>query len=285
MEKKVLNYLENQLQFQNGNKNKLEKKSNSSIESISDADFSIKKSFVEKINNTTLFEFENQNTIRTGNSQVYSPKAKNNSNVFKSITFENTVNIEKETNNLFNTFNKLQSGDVLLLSLSGIDDKTIKSISYSEDNKPSSSYKEKIKKIESASEDNKTLLVSEKAGKVYLPYTKSDLSKILNDKPTSYNSLQDVVNKEFTLPFKAFKDQSSKTRFSETFNLLKNSKDYNFIKSISYAFKVANRRNLNPVIISACKSKNDLENYISCLDKNNLKDFKSFDIIYEINPL
>ena len=30
------------------------------------------------------------------------------------------------------------------------------------------------------------------------------------------------------------------------------------------------------MIISACKSKNDLENYISCLDKNNLKDFKKF---------
>ena len=190
----------------------------------------------------------------------------------------------KESENLFDTFNKLQSGDILLLSLSGIDDKTIKNVAISEDNKSLSSYKEKIKRIESASEDNKTLLISEKAGKIYLPYTKSDLSKYLKEK-SSYNSLQDVVKNEFILPFKYFKNQSSKTRFSETFNLLKKSSDYNFIKSISYSFKLANKRNLNPVIISACKNKIDLENYISCLDTNNLNNFKSFDIIYEINPL
>ena len=50
-------------------------------------------------------------------------------------------------------------------------------------------------------------------------------------------------------------------------------------------FKIANKRNLNSVIISACKDKKELESYISCLDTNNLKEFKSFDIIYEINPL
>lgn len=281
----MLNYLENQLQFQNGNKNKLDKKESLSIKSISDVDFSIKNSFVEKINNTTLFEFENIHTIKKSNSQVYSPATKNNSNIFKSITFEDTINPEKEANNLLNTFNKLGSGDVLVLSLSGIDDNTIKSANISENNKQSSFYKEKIKNIEAASEDNKTLLVSEKAGKIYLPYTKSDLSKYLKENPTSYNSLQDVVKKEFILPFKAFKNQSSKTRFSETFNLLKNGNDYSFIKTVSYAFKVANKRNLNPVIISACKSKKDLENYISCLEANNLKEFKSFDIIYEVNPL
>ena len=69
------------------------------------------------------------------------------------------------------------------------------------------------------------------------------------------------------------------------FNLLKNRDDHNFVKSVSYAFKIANKRNLNPVIISACKDKKELEYYISCLDTNNLKEFKSFDIIYEINPL
>ncbi len=281
----MLNYLENQLQFQNGNKDKLDRKDSLSIESISNTNFSIKNAFVEKINNTTLYELENIHVIDNGKSQVYSPKAKNNLNVFKSITFENTINPEKEITNLCNTFNKLESGDVLLLSLSGMDEKTIKSVTTSEDDTKSSFYKEKIKNIESASEDNKTLLVSEKTGKIYLPYEKSDLSKYLKEKPTEYNSLQDVVKKEFILPFKAFKNQSTKTRFSETFNLLKNGNDYNFIKSVSYAFKVANKRNLNPVIISACKSKKDLENYISCLDTNNLKDFKSFDIIYEINPL
>lgn len=251
-------------------------------------DFSISESFVEKINNTTLYEFENNHTPITGEAKVYSPNSsKDKSKVFKSITYENAINPENETDNLLKAFNKLKSGDILLLSLSGLTDNIIKNVQQVEDTtlKSKSFYKEKIKTIESANEDNKSLLVSEKTGKIYLPYKKSDLLKYMEKNPTSYNSLQDVVKKEFILPFKVFKNQSSKTRFSETFNLLKNRDDHNFVKSVSYAFKVANKRNLNPVIISACKDKQELESYISCLDTNNLKNFKSFDIIYEINPL
>ena len=251
-------------------------------------DFSISESFVEKIKNTTLYEFENNHTVSTGEAKVYSPNSsKDKSKVFKTITYENTINPENEADNLLKTFNKLKPGDVLLLSLSGLNDSVIKKAEITEDNtlKTKSFYKEKIQTIESAREDNNSLLVSEKTGKIYLPYKKSELLKYIEKNPTSYSSLQDVVKKEFTLPFKVFKNQSSKTRFSETFNLLKNRDDHNFVKSVSYAFKIANKRNLNSVIISACKDKKELESYISCLDTNNLKEFKSFDIIYEINPL
>ena len=288
---KSCNYLKDPIQLQN-NKNSLDiiKNANlsSDIKSNCPADFSITSSFIEKINNTTLFELENINNLGKGESKVYSPNSsKNKSNVFKSITFENTVNPEVETDNFLNIFNKIESGDVLLLSLSGVNDKVIESAPIPNENnsKPKSFYKEKIKKIESASEDNKTLLVSEKTGKIYLPYKKAELLEHIEKNPTSYKSLQDVVEKEFILPFKFFKNQSSKTRFSETYNLLKNRNDHNFMKSVSYAFKVAGIKNLNPVIISACKNKQELDSYISCLDTNKLKDFKSFDIIYEITPL
>ena len=250
--------------------------------------FSITESFVEKINNTTLYELENAHNVTSGEVKVYSPNSsKEKSKIFQTLTFENTINPETDTDTLLNTFNKLGSGDVLLLSLSGITDKTIQNtpnIDYA-DTSPKSFYKDKINKIETATEDNKTLLVSEKTGKIYLPYKKSELLKCIEENPTSYASLQEVVKKEFTLPFKVFKNQSSKTRFSETFNLLKNRDNHNFVKSVSYAFKIANKRNLNPIIISACKNKEELDTYLSCLDKNTLTDFKSFDIIYEINPL
>lgn len=252
------------------------------------SDFSISESFVEKINNTTLYELENSNISSVGESKIYSPKSsKENLKVFKNITYENTIDPENESEDLLNTFNKLKSGDILLLSLSSLNNNAIENASITTDTITNhrSYYNEKIKKIESATEDNNYLLISENAKNVYLPYKKNDLLNYIKNDPTSYNSLQDVVKKEFILPFKAFKNQSSKTRFSETFKLLKNRNDHNFIKSVSYAFKVANKKNLNPVIISACKDKNELDSYISCLDTNNLKDFKSFDIIYEINPL
>lgn len=258
------------------------------------SELSIATSFIEKIHNTTLSEIENLNKKEYNESYLYSPTLdKSNSKAFIPTTLENTINPEIATNHFLNTINTLKSGDVLLLSLSGINDKIIENSSISKtatktektNSHSNSSYKEKIIKIESATEDNKTLLVSEKSGKIYLPYKKAELLDCIEKEPASYNSLQDVVEKEYIRPFKFFKNQSSTARFSETYNLLKNRNGQNFIKSVSFAFKVANKRNLNPIIISACKNKNELESYISCLDTNNLNKFNFFDIIYEVNPL
>ena len=42
---------------------------------------------------------------------------------------------------------------------------------------------------------------------------------------------------------------------------------------------------LNPTIIAACKSQDQLENYLECLKNKNLSDFKDFEIKFEIVPL
>jgi hypothetical protein len=41
---------------------------------------------------------------------------------------------------------------------------------------------------------------------------------------------------------------------------------------------------LHPAIITACKSIDELDIYLSCLEDNQLDDFKIFDIKYEILP-
>ncbi len=147
------------------------------------------------------------------------------------------------------------------------------------------SFIEKVENIKNAVSDNKTLVISERLGEIYLPYKKSELLEYLKKDPKAYKSLDDVVKQEFTLPFQFFRNQSSKLRFSETYKLLKNKDGHGFIKSVSYAFKIAAKRNLNPVIIASCKSKFELESYIYYLDSNNLNNFRFFDIIYEVNPL
>ncbi len=145
------------------------------------------------------------------------------------------------------------------------------------------SIEEKLENIKNASCDNEILLISERLQKICIPYKLSELEEYIKNNPDTYDSLQDVVEKNFTLPFSNFNKHPSKSRFSEAFNLLR--KDGNsFVKSVAYAFKLSNKRNLNPAIITCCKTKQDLDEYLKCLDSNTLDNFKKFKIIYDINP-
>ncbi len=148
----------------------------------------------------------------------------------------------------------------------------------------SNNIEEKIETIKNASSDNDILIISEKLQKVYLPYKISDLKIYMEKNPELYKSLEEVVEKEYSLPFNFFSRRPSKSRFSATYNLLRNQGN-NFIKSVSYAFKLLGKRDLNPAIIVSCKTKEILENYLYCLETNNLENFKYFKIIYDINPL
>lgn len=283
-----------------------------------DLEYSINPDFIERIKNTTSFEFKDISYVDSDGNSVASPLfILDDLNKKTPITSETTINPELEMDKLLKTLNNLNSGDVLLLSLdmprenqastevietsetltntefdsedSKIEktetlnlkkSKKIKNEDFSKD-----SFIEKIENIKNATGDNKTLLISEQLGEIYLPYKKSDLLNYIEKNPKTYKSLQDVVKKEFTLPFQFFKNQSSKLRFSETYNLLKNKDDQSFIKSVSYAFKIAAKKNLNPVIIASCQNKYELESYVYYLDSNNLNNFRFFDIIYEVNPL
>ena len=146
-------------------------------------------------------------------------------------------------------------------------------------------FDEKLLKIENALEDNKTLVISERLQKIYLPYKVSELTNYIENYPGSYNSLKDVVAQEFILPFDYFRKHPTKARFTEAYNLLKNREGRNFMKSVSYAFRLLNKNNLNPAIIASCKTQHELDSYLYYLDSDNLNNFKFFDIIYEVNPM
>ena len=146
-------------------------------------------------------------------------------------------------------------------------------------------FDEKLLKIENALEDNKTLVISERLQKIYLPYKVSELNNYIESYPGSYNALKDVVAQEFTLPFNYFRKHPTKARFTEAYNLLKNREGRNFMKSVSYAFRLLNKNNLNPAIIASCKTQHELDSYLYYLDSDNLNNFKFFDIIYEVNPM
>ena len=145
--------------------------------------------------------------------------------------------------------------------------------------------KEKIEKVLKAESDNETLIISERNNKIYLPYKIIELDNYIKAYPSEYKDYTDVVKKEFILNLTDFMKHPNKSRFEEAYNLNRNKEGKSIVASILYGLKLSGKTNLSPAIIAACKSSSELDRYISCLDGNKLNAFKSFNIIYEINPL
>lgn len=130
--------------------------------------------------------------------------------------------------------------------------------------------------------DNNTLLISEIQNKVVLPYTISELQQIL-DSNKHYTNLQDVIDKVYTIPIDKYKN-SLKSRFKETYNLMRHKEKYSVFDSLNLALELSFNTLLNPAIISACKNLDELDVYLDCLSSNELDKFDLFNIKYEILP-
>ncbi len=144
---------------------------------------------------------------------------------------------------------------------------------------------EKINKIKSAESDNETLVISERTNSIYLPYKISELLRYIETYPNVYASLAEVVDQEFILPFDYFMNHPFKSRFFETYNLIRNRQGKPVTHAVRAGLKLIYKHNLNPAIIAACKSEHELNTYLYYLDTKNLKGFKFFNIHYDINPL
>lgn len=124
------------------------------------------------------------------------------------------------------------------------------------------------------------LLVSEKNKNVVLPYSTVELEIFFSDHPEKYSSIQDIIDKEYTLPLKYYK-HAAISRFKEAFYLARKKSKLSFLKSLSLANEVFFNSNLNPAIITACKNVDELYIYLSCLDDNALDKFNCFKIVYD----
>ena len=128
-----------------------------------------------------------------------------------------------------------------------------------------------------------TLIVSELRSCVILPYTLKELKKRLRKSKGTYKNINDVINKEYTLPLELYKNPVI-SRFREAFKLLKKREK----KSIRAAFDLATELmfnfNLHPAIITACKNIDELDIYLDCLDSNETEMFECFKIKYEFAP-
>ena len=128
-----------------------------------------------------------------------------------------------------------------------------------------------------------TLIISEKNGNVILPYTIEELNSALTKNPSKYKSLEDVVIKKYTRPIKYYKN-SSVARFKETFKLVRERNKGPLKHAWDLALESFFNHDLHPAIISACKSIDELDIYLSCLEYDELEDFKFFKIIFDVLP-
>ena len=131
--------------------------------------------------------------------------------------------------------------------------------------------------------DNDTLIVSEKDQKAYLPYKYDDIEKFYQDNKDKYISVQDVINKDYIVPLNRFKHAVS-SRFIETINLVLHKEKKSILKALDLAFELMFQYNLNPIIIAACRSLEELDIYIDCLEEDELFDFRCFRIKFEVTP-
>lgn len=133
--------------------------------------------------------------------------------------------------------------------------------------------------------DNPVLVISEKLKKVFLPYYKREIDLYLEQYPNSYKSAKDVINKEFVLPLDHYMHHPVVARFRETYALIRDRESKSIIDALKYALDIMFHYELNPAIIAACKTQEQLEHYMDCAEKNRLDEFKDFEIRFEVAPL
>lgn len=125
-----------------------------------------------------------------------------------------------------------------------------------------------------------TLVISETNRKVILPYQMDKVEEILENN-ARYHSAEEVINKLYTKPISYYKF-SPIARFKEAYKLIKEREKGSRFKALALAFELLGNYSLHPAIITACKSIDELDIYLACLDENSLDDFKFFNIKYEI---
>ena len=141
-----------------------------------------------------------------------------------------------------------------------------------------------IQTIDTTNIVENTLIISETKGKIFLPYTISLLNYILENNSDKYSSIEDVIEKEYTLPFDLFKNPAI-SRFREAFRLIRRKEKKSIKEAFDLGMELLFNYNLHPAIITACKNLDELDIYLDYLEDNETHKFGCFKIIFDIAPV
>lgn len=192
---------------------------------------------------------------------------------------EVAINLKEKINSYFSTYEEIKK-DIMLADIEV--DRFVKRINSSNDKK-SEEVSEEIS--DGNIQNNYTLIISEKDNKVFLPYTVSEIQSYMEKYPKEYKSLEYVINKEFILPLDYYTKHPSLARFREAYSLIRDREAKSVFDALKYALNIMFKYDLNPAIISACKTEEALNLYIECLENKDLSKFNLFKIEFRLNPL
>ena len=96
---------------------------------------------------------------------------------------------------------------------------------------------------------------------------------------------EDLQKQEFIYPTDYYLKHPAVSRFRETYALIRDREEKSIFEAFKFAMDMMFNYNLNPAIIAACKSQDQLEHYLDCLDNKTPNDFKDFEIKFEVAPL
>ena len=125
-----------------------------------------------------------------------------------------------------------------------------------------------------------TLIISEKDQKVYLPFTMNRIYDILQY-DNNYSSVSEIISKIYTRPLAIYK-HAAKARFREAYDLIINKEHGTKKQAWDLGLELMFNSSLHPAVISACKSLDELDVYLSCLEYNEIQDFKFFKVEYDV---
>ena len=135
--------------------------------------------------------------------------------------------------------------------------------------------------VENNLEDNNTLIISEEDGKVYLPYTKEEIKNYVSENKGI--KIGELIEEKYILPLDKYKN-SMRARFREGYNLMYKREGKSRRSAFMLGLELMFESNLHPAIISACKTLEELDIYLDCLEDNELEKFSCFKIIYKSLP-
>lgn len=192
---------------------------------------------------------------------------------------EVAINLKEKINSYFSTYEEIKK-NIMLADIEV--DRFVKRINSS-NGKKSEEVSEEIS--DGNIQNNNTLIISEKDNKVFLPYTVSEIQSYMEKYPKEYKSLEYVINKEFILPLDYYTKHPSLARFREAYSLIRDREAKSVFDALKYALNIMFKYDLNPAIISACKTEEALNLYIECLENKDLSKFNLFKIEFRLNPL
>lgn len=245
--------------------------SNNNSENVLDNSKEIVNIINSNITSLYSIEVELNNICQSITSSYISNSFKDDSDsIFDSIK----TNITEYSNTLANFNSTFEEND------KKIDNYLNQNVSFTLNN-----VNEKISINTEMYVDNPYLVVSEKDKKVYLPYNVSEINSYLEMYPNSYSSFEDVVEKEFIYSLDFYTKNPIYTRFRESYALIRDREGKSVLEALRYSFDLMFKNDLNPCIIAACKNQAQLDDYLKCLENNNLDNFKHFKIQFYVNPL